>query len=141
MKKKMIITASMLALCATTFFGCGQKHDYDGVVDVLEYVTVSFDGEDGSGTAHVDIDYDGLEYDMAGGKKNLESLDSMEDMPTLSKYMNFAASLSFDIDRTTDLKNGDTVTVSYTCDEAAAKDAGVTIEGEKEKAFTVKGLK
>ena len=37
--------------------------------------------------------------------------------------------------------NGDTVTVSYTCDEAAAEDAGVTIEGEKEKTVTVKGLK
>ena len=120
--------------------GCG-KEEYDGVVDIMDYVSVDFEGDNGAGKATVSIDYDNMELEIVGGKDALEELNDVDDLETLSTYINVVSGISFSIDKNTDLSNGDTVTVTATYDEQSAKDAGVTFGDTLSKSFEVKGLK
>ena len=121
-------------------FGCGKTPD-DGVVDIMDYVTVEFDGANGDGTATVSIDYDNMELEIVGGKDALEKMDTVEDLEELSTYINVVAGISFSIDKNSDLSNGDTVTVTATYDKKAAEDAHVVFGETLSKTYEVKGLK
>ena len=64
--------------------GCGadkktQIDTTDGITNILDYVTVDFDGKNGEGTAFVNVDYDGMETEMVGGKEKIEALDEFGD--------------------------------------------------------------
>ena len=126
--------------------GCGadkktQIDTTDGITNILDYVTVDFDGKNGEGTAFVNVDYDGMETEMVGGKEKIEALDEFGDLTELTKYINAVSSISVSIDKNKDLSNGDEVVVSVTYDETAAESAGVVFGDEKSKTFEVKGLK
>ena len=126
--------------------GCGadkktQIDTTDGITNILDYVTVDFDGKNGEGTAFVNVDYDGMETEMVGGKEKIEALDEFGDLTELTKYINAVSSVSVSIDKNKDLSNGDEVVVSVTYDEMAAESAGVVFGDEKSKIFEVKGLK
>ncbi len=126
--------------------GCGadkktQIDTTDGITNILDYVTVDFDGKNGEGTAFVNVDYDGMETEMVGGKEKIEALDEFGDLTELTKYINAVSSISVSIDKNKDLSNGDEVVVSVTYDEMAAESAGVVFGDEKSKIFEVKGLK
>ncbi len=126
--------------------GCGadkktQIDTTDGITNILDYVTVDFDGKNGEGTAFVNVDYDGMETEMVGGKEKIEALDEFGDLTELTKYINAVSSISVSIDKNKDLSNGDEVVVSVTYDEMAAESAGVVFGDEKSKTFEVKGLK
>ena len=126
--------------------GCGadkktQIDTTDGITNILDYVTVDFDGKNGEGTAFVNVDYDGMETEMVGGKEKIEALDQFGDLTELTKYINAVSSISVSIDKNKDLSNGDEVVVSVTYDEMAAESAGVVFGDEKSKIFEVKGLK
>ncbi|MBR6281418.1 MAG: hypothetical protein IKR14_02835 [Lachnospiraceae bacterium] len=131
-----ILTVTM----GVAMVACG-KEEADGVVDIFDYVTVEYSGENGSGTANVTIDYDNLELEMVGGKNALKDLDDVEDLETLSNYINVVAGISFSIDKNTDLSNGDTVTVTATYDESVAESANVVFGETLSKTYEVKGLK
>lgn len=126
--------------------GCGadkktQIDTTDGITNILDYVTVDFDGKNGEGTAFVNVDYDGMETEMVGGKEKIEALDEFGDLTELTQYINAVSSISVSIDKNKDLSNGDEVVVSVTYDETAAESAGVVFGDEKSKTFEVKGLK
>ncbi len=119
---------------------CG-KEESDGVVDIMDYVTVEFGGENGSGTANVTVDYDNLELELVGGKDALDKMDDVEDLETLSTYINVVAGISFSIDKNTDLSNGDEVTVTAEYDKETAESAHVVFGENLSKTYEVKGLK
>lgn len=138
--KRMMGVCFLVGAISLTLFGCKQEQS-DGVVDVMDYVTVDFEGTDGSGTATVNVDYDQLELEIVGGKDALEEMDDVDDLETLSQYINVVAGISFSIDKNSDLSNGDTVTVTVTYNEKSAEDAKVVFGDTLSKTFEVKGLK
>jgi hypothetical protein len=113
----------------------------DGVTNILDYVSVDFSGKNGEGTAFVNVDFDGLETEMVGGKEKVKELDDVEDLAELTKYINAVSSISFSIDRNKELSNGDQVIVSVSYDSVAAQAAGVNFGEQSSKIFEVKGLK
>ncbi len=126
--------------------GCGAKahpniDTEDGITNILDYVTVEFDGKNGEGTAFVNVDYDGLETEMVGGEEKISSMSEVEDLSELTKYINAVSSISFSIDKNTGLSNGDSVIVSVSYDTTAAQSAGVVFGDQKSRAYEVKGLK
>ncbi len=142
---KAVIAGTGIALMLL-INGCGHEkyagiNTEDGVTNILDYITVSFDGSNGEGTAFVYVDYDGLETEMVGGEEQIKELDEIEDLSKLTKYINVVSSISFNIDKNSGLSNGEQVIVSVSYDDTAAKSAGVVFGNEKSKTFEVKGLK
>ena len=113
----------------------------DGVTNILDYVSVDFSGKNGEGTAFVNVDFNGLETEMVGGKDKVKELDDVEDLAELTKYINAVSSISFSIDRNKGLSNGEQVIVSVSYDSVAAQAAGVNFGEQSSKIFEVKGLK
>ncbi len=130
----ILVTVMLGAMLLT---GCKKKQEIDGVVDIFDYVDVAFDGANGEGKATVNIDFDGMEIEMVGGEDKVEGLD----MSALTKYINCVSSLSFDIDKSSGLSNGDVVTVTVTFDQSAADAANVVFGEQTSQTFTAKGLK
>ena len=140
-----IIPALALSL-AIVVSGCGAKahpkiDTKDGITNILDYVTVEFNGKNGEGTAFVNVDYDGLETEMVGGEEKISSMNEVEDLSEITKYINAVSSISFSIDKNTGLSNGDSVIVSVTYDTTAAQSAGVVFGDQKSRTYEVKGLK
>jgi hypothetical protein len=113
----------------------------DGVTNILDYVSVDFNGKNGEGTAFVNVDYDGIETEMVGGEEKIKELSDVEDLAELTKYINAVSSISFTIDKNKELSNGDQVIVTVTYDSSAAEAAGVVFGEQKNKIYVVKGLK
>ncbi len=131
---------------ALVFTGCGSASGSridttDGITNILDYVTVDFDGKNGEGTAFVKVDYDGMETEMVGGADKIKEMDEVEDLSELTKYINAVSSISFSIDKNEGLSNGDQVIVSVSYDGTAAQSAGVNFGDQSSKTFEVKGLK
>ena len=144
--KKAVVSAAVGMSVLLTFTGCStekktQINTTDGITNILDYVTVDFNGKNGEGTAFVNVDYDGMETEMVGGKEKIEELDELGDLTELTKYINAVSSISVSIDKNKELSNGDEVVVSVTYDETAAESAGVVFGDETSKSFEVKGLK
>ncbi len=138
-KKQFLGVCILTAMMAPVSLGCGTAEE-DGIVEIMDYVTVDFTGADGEGIASVNVDYDGLETEMVGGEDALEELDSVEDLEALTTYINVVAGISFSIDENTGLSNGDQVTVTVTYDEDAAEAADVVFGETLSKTFEVTGL-
>ena len=144
--KKAIVAAAAGMSIMIALTGCGaekktQINTIDGITNILDYVTVDFSGRNGEGTAFVNVDYDGMETEMVGGKDKIEELDELGDLTELTKYINAVSSISVSIDKNKELSNGDEVVVSVTYDETAAQSAGVVFGEEKDRSFKVEGLK
>ena len=139
-----VLAALMTVTCSVT--GCGKSKNAeidtaDGVTNILDYVTVDFAGDNGEGTAYVQVDYDGMETEMVGGEEEIKKMDDIGDLSELTKYINAVSSITLNIDKNSGLSNGDTVTVSVTYDSSAAESAGVVFGEEGSKSFEVKGLR
>ncbi len=146
-RRRIILTVMLVAVILFSLMAaCGMSskakiNTEDGVTDILDYVTVDFDGKDGEGTALVSVDYDGIETEMVGGADKIKELNEVSDLAVLSKYINAVSSISFSIDKNTELSNGDQVIVSVSYDANAAEAAGVNFGDQKSKAYVVRGLK
>ena len=145
-KNKIMTMVAVLALSAITLTGCGSKNNSkidttDGITNILDYVTVDFSGKNGEGTAYVNVDYDGIETEMVGGEEKIKEMDEIEDLSSLTKYINAVSSISFNIDKNEGLSNGDQVIVSVSYDNTAAQAAGVNFGDQSSKTYEVKGLK
>ncbi len=142
-----IIALAVIAIAASVLFvnraviSNAMIDTTDGVTNILDYVSVDFSGKNGEGTAFVNVDFDGLETEMVGGKEKVKELDDVEDLAELTKYINAVSSISFSIDRNKELSNGDQVIVSVSYDSVAAQAAGVNFGEQSSKIFEVKGLK
>ena len=145
--RKITPFITTFALSALLLFsGCGANgkaaiDTTDGVTNILDYVSVDFDGKNGEGTAFVNVDYDGIETEMVGGEEKIKELSDVEDLAELTKYINAVSSISFTIDKNKELSNGDQVIVTVTYDSSAAEAAGVVFGDHQNKIYAVKGLK
>lgn len=142
-RKLMLLFGAFTLTISLLLSSCGADSQAkidteDGVTNILDYVTVDFNGKNGDGTAYVNVDYDGIEIEMVGGEDKIKQL---EDLSELTKYINAVSSISFSIDKNKGLSNGDQVIVSVTFDSSAAESAGVIFGDQKSKTFEVKGLK
>lgn len=142
-RKLMLLFGAFTLTISLLLSSCGADSQAkidteDGVTNILDYVTVDFNGKNGDGTAYVNVDYDGIEIEMVGGEDKIKQL---EDLSELTKYINAVSSISFSIDKNKGLSNGDQIIVSVTFDSSAAESAGVIFGDQKSKTFEVKGLK
>jgi hypothetical protein len=139
-----ITTFALSALLLISGCGADSKAKIDttdGVTNILDYVSVDFSGKNGEGIATVSVDYDGIETEMVGGEAKIKELSDVDDLAELTKYINAVSSISFNIDKNTELSNGDQVMVTVTYDSSAAEAAGVVFGEQKNKLYEVKGLK
>ena len=124
MKRKILISAliTALLLCVCVLSGCSGST----VVDLKNYVGVSFTGYNGSGSASVEVDTDAMLPLFKSGSVTAASLYDSIDAETLEKSGK--------------LTNGDTVHVKVTYNEQMMKNAKIELKNT-DLTFTVSGLK
>ncbi len=119
-------------------------------INIEDYLTVSFEGYEGYGTAYVYKDSDGLteainqvlEIDVDDDYDD-DDYPSWEDIyNSLSTYgstYELLYSIDVELDREENLSNGDIVTATITYDKDVADEYGLILTGEQVE-FEVKGL-
>ena len=150
-KKKVIIACAAAAAAAAVFIG-GFAMNGTTTIDLNEYLSVTYNGYDGYGTAEVTFDTEALADDYEeqlekAYSKNSSALEKLLGTTADSVGMNVYAEMlesyciSFEADCTDDLSNGDEITVTWTCDDETAEDMfGCSLDYSTCK-FTVDGLK
>lgn len=120
---------TVLSVCLLAGCGAGKK------IDLFDYITVSFSGEDGSGYATV---YD--EYDYEDDEKLFPEGDSdADEWNMMGTMILLEDAFEIEVDPKSGLSNGDTVTVTVTADNDAIKKTGYKfVTGSKK--YTVEGL-
>lgn len=114
-------------------------------IDMQDYVTVNFSGVDGKGTAYVDVDYDSMGTNLltSAQKRKLETGNGWSSINTavgaLGQQWILAEALDCELDQSSELSNGDKVTVTVTADKDILKQLGVKVK-HKKLTFKVEGL-
>ena len=130
MKKTRIILAGAAAGFLLILSGCGKT-----TIKVSDYVNVKFDGLDGKGTAMVTTD--GLEGAVERAVYGKNKAGALEGIDMAFEVMD---AVTFTLDNSTDLKNGDSVTVNIEVDEDTAQENNIKFTGTEPMQFTVSGL-
>jgi hypothetical protein len=134
MKKRICVIVMAALMIMTMLGGCGSSSDK---IRLTDYAKVSFSGNNGEGKATVDVDYDKLETDMIGGKDKVDKL-GLDDTMT---YMNAVQNISYSLDKSDGLSNGDKVVLSVTYDKDSADKASVEFDDTAKDGIKVSGLK
>lgn len=129
MRKKQIILSVLLISILIFLTGCGTKK-----IDVMESLTLSYDGVNGYGTADLKNAY-GWEAD-AFEAANIKGIESFAD---LGNAFTIESAVSYNISPNQNLSNGDEVTVTALINNEAVEEYKIEFEGE-EKKFIVEGL-
>ena len=112
-------------------------------INVEDYITVEFTGEDGNGYADVDIDYDALIEKIYKGKEDEDVKNATiiigSSGGNMMKYTKVSSSFDWDISESRKLSNGDKVTITITPDSTMCDDLDIKIKSTQ-LTFTVKGL-
>lgn len=118
-------------------------------INLNDYVTVEFNGYDTVGTARIVYDEDGLTSAVAKAlkisEKDLENIEDFSDLFSgdyLTKMEELYTCLDLydaSLDKSSDLSNGDTVTLTFECDNETAKEHNIVFEGQ-DVVYTVEGL-
>lgn len=129
--KKIFVTFLALTLCLCTLAGCSAGKIK---VDMEDYISVSYTGYNGNGTAVFDFDYVNFEYEiMSQWKDDDKSFTKLAELTALETTINC------DPATIEGLSNGDKITVTMTYDKEKAKELGYSFTGTS-KTFTVEGL-
>lgn len=115
-------------------------------IDMKDYVTVSYSGTEGNGTAVVDVDYDGM-CEQLLTKERRQQMEyisgSQEVIKSAAKYMDgnweLIQAMKYTVEPDSGLSNGDTVTVTFAADKETLRDLGVSVK-HPTLTFTVSGL-
>lgn len=106
-------------------------------IDLQDYTKVTFDGYDGYGTATIDFDYDAFYADIQKYAKHISSsTDSFTNGVTAYAI---GETVSFRLEPSEDLSNGDKVTVKYSYNNSNIKKYKIKFAG-KDKKYKVKEL-
>lgn len=121
-------------------------------IDLNDYVTVSFSGYDTRGTASIAFDEEAFAADLQKKAKGLnntsQSVQSLSDIDweelaegveDLGSYWNILGGVSWKLDRTENLSNGDKVKLTFTFDNEAAGKYKIKFVG-KEQEISVSDL-
>lgn len=119
MSKKLWIML-LVGMAMFLMSGCGKT-----TVKLDDYVIITTEGYDTRGTATFEFDYDSFEIDYAGkikGKNN----DQIKQMGLLNgesvEKLLISQCVSMELDKTSDLSNGDEITLKWDCDELMAEE-------------------
>ncbi len=114
-------------------------------VNINDYITVKFTGYDTVGQAKCELDEDALVMAIlkAQGKKvtesDLNSLSSLSSAFQVMVKVENDAYLNYQLSQTSDLSNGDKVTLKITCSKELEKSLGINLVS-KDKEYTVSDL-
>ena len=137
-KKAVII---LVAACAAAAIIIGFAMSVKPKINLNDYVTISYDGYDTLGTASASLDIDSLVSAIVGDEGGDEEKQYQAEMAVSALLEN--ENLEGELDKTEDLKNGDTVTYTWDISDGAKKDIedklGYTLKYEDITA-TVEGL-
>lgn len=103
-------------------------------IDLMEYATVTITGCNTDGKANIKLNYLGNKTIQEYGTSSLEELKQHAQLELF-----LGTAVSFKLDKTEGLSNGDVITLSATWDKDIAKQAGLNIKG-KDKKIKVEGL-
>jgi len=126
MKKKRIITLLLvLVLLCTMLAGCGEEK-----VDLRDYYSITFYGEDGQGTANCQRNISEFEHFLLGDD---------DDMVGLARIAAIESTMDYELSETSGLSNGDEVTLTITWDPEVVAQYGYKFTNGTITA-TVEGL-
>ena len=125
-KLLLVLVAMLMCLSLTA---CGSKTK----VELAPYLSVSYTGYNGNGTARVAFDFADFEYGIMSQWKDKDRLEKLMELTAVETTITYAADVS------ENLSNGDTITVKISLNEEKAKEYGYSFTG-LEKKFTVEGL-
>lgn len=122
-KQKRNTVIICLLVLTVLLTGCGKKK-----IDIMEGVTVSFEGYDGYGTAKLANEYswEGEAFEAAG----IESIDGVD---ALGSALNIEIAVQYEMNPVSGLSNGDQVVVKANINESMLEgyDFELLSEGEK----------
>jgi len=135
--RKIVIGIVACMMFALT--GCGKT-----VVSLNDYITITSTGYDSKGTASVDFDKDAFLEDYEGKIKLAKKSSEMSELGLLigetPAEMLYEFCIGKGLDKSTELSNGDEITLKWYCDDALAEENfNVTLEYE-EIPYTVENL-
>lgn len=127
---KIIAASALMGLMACSLTGCGKTE-----IDVMEGLTLEFDGVDGQGTAYIANRYfwEDAAFEAAG-------ISDTEDISALGTMMAIEEAVSYEISQKENLSNGDEVTVKSVVDNESVGNYKIKFTSG-EKKYTVEGLK
>ena len=109
-------------------------------INLSDYIKVSYDGYDAYGTASAEFDYDKYLDDLMKASSSFKkAYNSDITWSSIADYYD-AVDIDYDLDKTSGLSNGDTVTVNFEYDNDAAAQYKIEYVCES-KEYTVEGLK
>lgn len=127
---KIVMLAAMLVVVLLSMTACGKTK-----LDLSEGMVVTFSGPDGSGTADLD-------FPTNDGTPNYVNtiLESKKvDVTDMMTWVVIDDAITYDIQPSSNLSNGDTVTVTVTVKESVLDNLGLSAK-PYEETFTVEGL-
>lgn len=130
--KKLTVLFLLAVLTVAALTGCGAK---SVSVAVEPFISISFRGMDGEGTAAPAFAYVDFEKAVMSGWSEKEQ--TWEKLAALTKL---ESTISCAADKTENLRNGDKVKITVSYDKDLAKELGVSFKDLSE-TFTVEGLK
>lgn len=141
MKKiKNLLFLGMIAVAAFTLIGCGKT-----TVNLNKYITIACEGYDSLGTVTLTFDYEAFEKDYSG-KIKLNSKDSNE-MKLLGLLSGGSSAellldmcVSQSLDQVRNLSNGDTITLTWNCEDEMAGEYFNCKLSYSDITYTVSGL-
>lgn len=107
-------------------------------ISLEDYITVTCDGYDGYGNAYISFDYDSYYSDLLS-KSSVKTSSSADSIYDLSSYLSTSdytlfytaySATGYETDNTSNLSNGDVVTITFSYDEDTAKQIGIRYKGE-----------
>lgn len=126
--KKLLLILTVIAI-SLSLAACGGATK----VDLSQYLSVSFTGYNGNGTARIHFDFSDFEYGIMSQWKDEDMMKKLAELTAVETTITYAADVS------EGLRNGDTITVKISFNEEKAKEYGYAFAG-LEKKFTVEGL-
>lgn len=127
---KKVLFIFNLFLMMGILAACGAKK-----IDVMQDVSVKFDGYNGYGTIELEnaYDWESEAFEAAG----IEEIDSFS---SLEKAFIIESAVSYEISPNENLSNGDEVTIKAIIDEDALEEYSIKLFAKEEKKFVVEGL-
>lgn len=130
---KIALFVLMVVVVLASMTACGKTK-----LDVADGVTVVFSGADGNG--HAELIHDEENPSEMAPKFLLKLVkDKKVAADDWQKLMTIGSAVSYDLDKSSKLSNGDTVTVTISVDKDVLNSLKMTAESAK-LTFTVKGL-
>lgn len=141
MKKiKGLLLLGMIVVAMFALTGCGKT-----TVNLNQYITIVCEGYDSLGTASFTFDYEAFEKDYSGKiKLNSKNNDEMKLLSLLSEGSSAELLLdmcvSQSLDQTGNLSNGDTITLTWDCEDEMAGEYFNCKLNYSDITYTVSGL-